>query len=61
MRTAGRPTSPSTLSTERATNPFLRVSTDAIREAVARRLGRDSADAIETFAELRRWKDDFRA
>lgn len=61
MRTAGRPTLPSTLSTERATNPFLRVRTDAIREAVARRLGRDSADAVETFAELRRWKDDFRA
>ena len=61
MRDAGRPTLPSSLSMERATNPFLRVGTDAIRNAVARRMGRDSKDDVETFAELRRWKDGFRA
>ena len=61
MRQAGRPTLPSSLSTERATNPFLRVDSVAVREAVARRLGRDPVDRVEAFAELRRWKDGFRA
>ena len=61
MRNAGRPTLPSTLATELATNPFLRVDTPAIHTAVANRLGREPADRVETFAELRRWKDGFRA
>lgn len=61
MRDAGQPTLPSTLSMERATNPFLRVGTAAVRDAVARRLGRDCRDDVEAFAELRRWKDVFRA
>jgi hydroxyacylglutathione hydrolase len=61
MRHAGRPTLPSTLAQELATNPFLRVDTPAVRTAVARRLGRAPADRVETFAELRRWKNDFRA
>jgi hydroxyacylglutathione hydrolase len=61
MRNAGRPTLPSTLATELATNPFLRVDTPTVRTAVARRLGREPADRVETFAELRRWKDGFRA
>lgn len=61
MRHAGRPTLPSTLSVELATNPFLRVDAPAIRDAVARRLGFAPADRVETFAELRRWKDGFRA
>ena len=61
MRNAGRPTLPSTLATELATNPFLRVDTPAIRTAVATRLGREPADRVGTFAELRRWKDGFRA
>jgi hydroxyacylglutathione hydrolase len=61
MRNAGRPTLPSTLAMELATNPFLRVDTPAVRAAVAKRLGREPADRIETFAELRRWKDGFRA
>ena len=61
MRNAGRPTLPSTLATELATNPFLRVDAAAIRTAVATRLGREPTDRVETFAELRRWKDGFRA
>ena len=61
MRNAGRPTLPSSLATELATNPFLRVDSPAIRTAVATRLGREPADRVETFAELRRWKDGFRA
>lgn len=61
MRNAGRPTLPSALATELATNPFLRVEAPAIHAAVATRLGREPADRVETFAELRRWKDGFRA
>lgn len=61
MRNAGRPTLPSTLATELATNPFLRVDAPAIHAAIATRLGHEPADRVETFAELRRWKDGFRA
>lgn len=61
MRQAGRPTLPSTLATELATNPFLRIDEPPVRNAVTRRLGREPADRVETFAELRRWKDGFRA
>ena len=61
MRNAGRPTLPSTLAVELATNPFLRVDAPAVHAAVSRRLGREPAGRVETFAELRRWKDGFRA
>ncbi|HJR72608.1 MAG TPA: hydroxyacylglutathione hydrolase [Luteimonas sp.] len=61
QREQARPTLPSTLAQERAANPFLRVDEPAVIAAVARRLGREPADRIETFAELRRWKDGFRA
>ncbi|GAB3382927.1 hydroxyacylglutathione hydrolase [Lysobacter fragariae] len=55
----GLPTLPSTLAQELATNPFLRVDTPEVRSAVAGRLGREPADSVEAFAELRRWKDGF--
>ncbi len=61
MREQHLPTLPATLAGERAANPFLRVGSDAIRAAVAARLGRAPRDRVETFAELRRWKDGFRA
>lgn len=61
MRNAGRPTLPSLLSDELAANPFLRTAVPGVRQAVAQRLGREPADEVETFAELRRWKDGFRA
>lgn len=61
MRNAGQPTLPSTLADEVACNPFLRAGAPAIRAAVRERLGHEPADRVETFAELRRWKDGFRA
>ncbi len=61
MRNAGRPTLPSTLAEERATNPFLRTAQPSVVAAIAARLGRAPADEVETFAELRRWKDGFAA
>lgn len=60
QREAGQPTLPTTLASERACNPFLRVDVPAVRQAVARHAGHALADRIETFAELRRWKDGFR-
>lgn len=61
LRRDDRPTLPSTLAEERAANPFLRVDEAAVKAAIAHRLGREPVDRIETFAELRRWKDGFRA
>lgn len=62
LRDAGRPTLPTTIAEERAANPFLRCDDVAIRAVVAKRLGRtpDAIGRLETFAELRRWKDGFR-
>jgi len=59
MQEQSRPTLPSTIARERAGNPFLRVDAPAVRAAVAARLGREPVDRVETFAELRRWKDGF--
>jgi hydroxyacylglutathione hydrolase len=60
LRALGHGTLPSTIASERACNPFLRCDVRAVRDAVTRRLGRPPIDAVETFAELRRWKDGFR-
>ena len=61
MRHAGMPTLPSTLAAERAANPFLRIDSAAIQAAMTNRLGRPPGDRVEAFAELRLWKDGFRA
>lgn len=61
MRRDGRPTLPSTLADERACNPFLRIDAPAVRAAIDARLGAPSSDRVAAFAELRRWKDGFRA
>ena len=62
QRDTGRPTLPTTIADERAANPFLRSESAALRAAVAERLGRspEAMSRLETFAELRRWKDGFR-
>jgi hydroxyacylglutathione hydrolase len=54
-RAVGRPTVPSTLAEECATNPFLRAESAAIR----RRLRLTDADDVAVFAEVRRRKDHF--
>jgi hydroxyacylglutathione hydrolase len=60
LRAADRPTVPSTLALERATNPFLRTDAPDVRAAAAGRLGRAPVDAVEVFAAVRQWKDGFR-
>ncbi len=54
-RAAGRPTVPSTLAEERATNPFLRADEPALAAAI----GLAGAAPVEVFAEVRRRKDVF--
>jgi hydroxyacylglutathione hydrolase len=54
-RSKGRPTVPSSLAEERATNPFLRPSDPAIRA----RLGMQAASDAEVFGEIRARKDKF--
>ena len=51
----GRPTVPSTILQERMTNPFLRVDTPEVKNA----LHMPQAQSVEVFAELRRRKDAF--
>lgn len=53
---AGKPTVPSTLQLELATNPFLRCDTDAVK-AAARRRRPGVSTYREIFAEIRHWKD----
>ena len=55
LRAAGRPTIPSTMGEERATNPFLRADAPSIAAAV----GRAGEDPVSVFAEVRRRKDVF--
>lgn len=54
-RAQGRPTVPSVLSSERATNPFLRCESPEIQA----NLGLEGADPVAVFTELRRRKDSF--
>ncbi|MBT8446423.1 MAG: hydroxyacylglutathione hydrolase [Gammaproteobacteria bacterium] len=56
MRAAGRPTVPSTLGTERSTNPFLRSSAAGLRAT----LGMEAASDVDVFARTRQLKDEFR-
>lgn len=55
LRAAGKPTLPTTIERELATNPFLRWHDPAIR----RNLGMEGADDVAVFAEIRKRKDVF--
>ena len=61
LRSDGKPTLPTTLESERACNPFLRSDAATVRATVAAHAGRHLDGAVDAFAELRRWKDSFRA
>jgi hydroxyacylglutathione hydrolase len=55
LRAAGRPTVPSTMAEERATNPFLRADDEGLKRAA----GLAGRDDVAVFAEIRRRKDMF--
>jgi hydroxyacylglutathione hydrolase len=59
-RDAGRPTVPSTIADELATNPFLRADEPGVRRAAEAHAGAPLAGAVASFAALRQWKNDFR-
>ena len=58
-REQGRPSLPSTIAIERACNPFLRCTVDAIKRRVEARLQRPVHSELEVFSALREWKDVF--
>jgi hydroxyacylglutathione hydrolase len=58
-RDAGRPTLPSTLGEEKATNPFLRCREPAVIESANKYLGSRVADPVRVFAAIRDWKNRF--
>ena len=58
-RRQGKPTVPSMLQMEKATNPFLRSRIPAIAQAVESHPGTHPADTIAVFAALRQWKNTF--
>lgn len=55
LRAEGKPTVPSTIGLEKATNPFLR----PMSEDLQGNIGLKGADLVEVFAETRRRKDNF--
>ena len=59
LRAAGRPTLPSTLGEERATNPFLRCAEPVVVESANKYLGARLADPVRVFAAIREWKNRF--
>jgi hydroxyacylglutathione hydrolase len=59
LRDAGRPTLPSTLGEEKATNPFLRCREPAVVESANKYLGSRASDPVSVFAAIRDWKNKF--
>ncbi|MEO8038549.1 MAG: hydroxyacylglutathione hydrolase [Betaproteobacteria bacterium] len=56
---SGKPSVPSTLKSELATNPFLRTSVPDVVSAASARQGHPITDPAEVFAALRDWKNVF--
>jgi hydroxyacylglutathione hydrolase len=59
LRRGGQPSLPSTMATERAANPFLRVDQPGVLASLSRQSGQAPADRVAAFAALRQWKDGF--
>jgi hydroxyacylglutathione hydrolase len=57
LREAGRPTLPSTIGEEKATNPFLRAREPAVVDSVNKYLGLRVSDPVRVFAAIRDWKN----
>jgi hydroxyacylglutathione hydrolase len=58
LRKAGRPTVPSRLAEELATNPFLRTRVPGVKAVAEAACGRSLTTSAEVFAALRRFKDE---
>jgi hydroxyacylglutathione hydrolase len=57
LREEGKPTLPSTIGEERATNPFLRCLEPAVVDSVNKYLGARVSDPVRVFAAIRDWKN----
>jgi hydroxyacylglutathione hydrolase len=57
LRDAGRPTLPSTIGREKATNPFLRCLDPAVIASADTYLGGRASGPVQVFAALREWKN----
>jgi len=61
LRASGLPSLPTTLTEEKATNPFLRTHLPEVRRRAEAHAGTGLEDEVAVFAALRRWKDHFPA
>jgi hydroxyacylglutathione hydrolase len=59
LRRDNRPTLPSTIGREKATNPFVRVTRPAVIASANKYLGKRVSDPASVFAALRQWKNEF--
>lgn len=59
LRRQETPTVPSSIALELATNPFLRAANDELRQGLERAGRAAGPEAVDVFAELRAWKDNF--
>jgi len=59
LRAAGKPTLPSTLGEERATNPFLRCDQPVVVDSANKYLGSRVGDPVSVFTAIREWKNQF--
>jgi hydroxyacylglutathione hydrolase len=57
LREAGKPTLPSTMREEKATNPFLRCTEPAVVDSVNKYMGARVSDPVRVFAAIREWKN----
>jgi hydroxyacylglutathione hydrolase len=59
LRAAGKPTVPSTIASEKATNPFLRIDSPELRRSLLARFPEVGTDPVSLFAKTRALKDQF--
>lgn len=59
LRNAGKPSLPTDFTTEKASNPFLRVDEPATQKALEAEIGHPLTEHVARFAALRAWKDRF--
>ena len=60
LRSASRPTVPTTMGQERRINPFLRWDDPTVIASVETQAGAGNLDADGVFGAIRQWKDGFR-
>jgi len=58
-RQQDNPTLPSSIGLELATNPFLRCDQQSLQRHMAQRASAMHSDELDTFTQLRQWKDNF--